>query len=959
MALSYSSAALAFLPEPLRAEARRSWEDFSSCKALEEHRREILCVWAASPFAAKTCIQNPHLLPELFKSGDLKRPYKVSEIAERVRKAVESADSEDAFKRCLRKLRRREWLRIAWRDLSGQAELDETLRELSELAEHSVDRALDYCYRALCQTFGAPCNRAGEEQRLVVLGMGKLGGCELNFSSDIDLIFAYPEEGQTSGARAIDNQQFFVRLGQKLIKVLAELTAHGFVFRIDMRLRPFGDAGPLALSIDAMEDYYQTHGRDWERYALIKARAIAGDRKAGGELLKRLRPFVYRRYLDYGAFGSLRDMKALIDEEVHRRALADNIKLGAGGIREIEFIAQAFQLLRGGRDPEMQRRELQVVLPYLSKRGQLPAADIDRLLATYRFLRRAENRLQMIDDQQTHELPKNEIQRARLAFAMEYSDWNQLKQDLDGHRQYVHEQFQRTFAQPQAQTETSQDIEHDMLKDLWQGRLEDDKALELLKQADYDDPHKALTALKSLYKGYAYRAQDAVSRKRLDTLMPHLITAVGARENAVEVLARILPLIEAIARRSVYLALLTEHPVALSQLVQLSAASPWIAKYLSRHPILLDELLDPQDLYTPPDRAGLAEQLREELRSVDSLDTEAQMERLRQFKQVNVLRVAAADVMGALPLMRVSDQLTWIAEAILNHVLDMTWRQAIARYGQPRCVIDGQARDAGFAIIAYGKFGGIELGYGSDLDLVFLHDSAGEQQMTDGDKCIENAVFFVRLGQRIVHALTTFTPAGQLYEVDTRLRPSGAAGTLVSSVQAFDRYQREDAWTWEHQALVRARPVAGSEQIAEQFQRTRADVLSRTREIRALRREVREMRERMWRELGSRKAWQFDLKKDPGGIADIEFMVQYSVLAHAHDHHALTEFTDNIRILDRLAACSVLSPDSACCLQDAYRGFRDRIHALSLQGKGAVVDANECSEQRAGVRRSWRELMED
>src|SRR5215208_759506 len=346
--------------------------------------------------------------------------------------------------------------------------------------------------------------------------------------------------------------------------------------------------------------------------------------------------------------------------------------------------------------------------------------------------------------------------------------------------------------------------------------------------------------------------------------MPHLITAVGARENAVEVLARMLPLIEAIARRSVYLALLTEHPVALSQLVQLSAASPWIAKYLSRHPILLDELLDPQDLYTPPDRAGLAEQLREELRSVDSLDTEAQMERLRQFKQVNVLRVAAADVMGALPLMRVSDQLTWIAEAILNHVLDMTWRQAIARYGQPRCVIDGQARDAGFAIIAYGKFGGIELGYGSDLDLVFLHDSAGEQQMTDGDKCIENAVFFVRLGQRIVHALTTFTPAGQLYEVDTRLRPSGAAGTLVSSVQAFDRYQREDAWTWEHQALVRARPVAGSEQIAEQFQRTRADVLSRTREIRALRREVREMRERMWRELGSRKAWQFDLKKDPG-----------------------------------------------------------------------------------------------
>ncbi len=951
---------LEMVPDALRDEVQRAWENFDVREALRSLQQEIFRVWAASPFVVRTCFQASDLLHDLFESGDLSRVYEAGEIAQRVHKIVDRVDNEKALMRVLRVLRRREWLRIAWRDLSGASQLDETLNELSTLAEHCVDRALAWCYQDACARFGEPRNSQGEPQRLVALGMGKLGGRELNFSSDIDLIFAYPDDGVTTGKRELENQAFFARLGTRLIKILSEYTADGFAFRVDMRLRPFGDAGPLAMSFDAMEHYYQTHGRDWERYALIKARVVAGDHEAGAVLLRNLRPFIYRRYLDYGAFPALREMKGLIDDEVKRRALCDNVKLGPGGIREIEFIAQAYQLVRGGRDPELQSRELQVVLPLLAQKGLLNDAEAKTLLTAYGFLRRIENRLQMANDQQTHELPNDERDQMRLAFAMGYSDWQQLKEDLDWHCRRVHEQFERTFAAPDPRDQALWATGvHAQLKKLWEERLEVRQAMELLTQCGFEDATRVWSALKALRGGHTYRAQSTTGRERLDRLMPRLIMAVGAGTTPDRTLTRILPIVEGIARRSVYLSLLNENPVVLSQLVKLSAASPWIADYLCRHPILLDELLDPRELYTPPDRAALALQLQEEFRQIDPLDMDVQMERLRIFKQANVLRVAAADVMDALPLMRVSDQLTWIAETILSHVLEIVRRQMVARYGRPRCRIDGRSYEPGFAIIAYGKLGGIELGYGSDLDLVFLHDSAGERQVTDGERPIDNAVFFVRLGQRIVHALTTLTPAGQLYEVDTRLRPSGAAGILVSGLRAFDYYQREKAWLWEHQALVRARPVVGSKRIGEKFQRIRAEVLARPRDGSALKRQVREMRERMWRDLSTHHADKFDLKRDPGGIADIEFMVQYSVLAWAGQHSAVTEFTDNIRILDALGASGLLPADDARFLQDTYRGFRDRVHALSLQGQDTVVKADEFRAERERVKRLWREMMQE
>lgn len=963
-AASEVATAIGRLPVSLRAEVQRVWDGVCKgpasallCERIDEATR----VWAASPFVAGVCMRQPEMLFDLLTSGELNEPYRDGVLRERVRTAVGQSPCEQRLMCELRRLRMRQMVRVAWRDLSGYAGLNETLGDLSELAEQCIDHALDWCFRDLCARHGVPRDWAGGEQRLVVLGMGKLGGRELNFSSDVDLMFAYPAEGATDGDKVLENSQFFLRLGQRLIKVLSEITAEGFVFRVDMRLRPFGKAGPLAISFDAMEDYYQHHGRDWERYALIKARVVAGDRRTGEQLLSRLRPFVYRRYLDYGAFEALRKMKALINEEIKRRGLQDNIKLGPGGIREIEFTGQAFQLIHGGRDKRLRQREIQSVLRVLRDKDRLPEYAFRQLREAYVFLRRCENCLQMMADQQIHDVPSSGLQRERLAYAMGFEGGPAFEAALSGHRKNVHTQFEQVFAIPQIDELAEEDVDSNaaLLRQLWLGKAEEAQAHSALRRAGFQAPAAVDAALVAQRRARSYELLSATGRERMDHLMPLLIAAAGQCRAPEAVLSRLLRLIEAIARRSVYLALLAEHPVALSQLVKLSAASPWIAEYLSRHPLLLDELLDPRQLYAPLDRDALAGAVHRELENVGADDVEGQMDRLRHFKHANVLRVAAVDVMGRLPLMKVSDQLTWIAEVILVQVLALCRRQMLAKHGEPRCVLEGAPHTPGLAIIGYGKLGGIELGYGSDLDLVFLHDSQGERQFTDGDRPLDNAVFFARLGQRIIHFLTVFTPAGVLYEVDARLRPSGASGLLVSSIQAYQDYQQHKAWTWEHQALVRARVVAGDPRIGQLFDRVRREVLRQPRDRQVLRREVREMRERMWEELGSTKRERFDLKKDPGGIADIEFMVQYAVLAHAHEYPSLVEYTDNIRILDSLASCRLMPAGEVQALQDIYRAYRDQVHALSLQGDGSVVSAAEFGEQRVFVQQLWRRLMEN
>ncbi len=945
------------LPEPLRGRVASLWERFreQNQPVAPELQGELARVWGASDFVAQTCIRDPALLQDLWASGDLARSYPESHYGQRLEALLATVTAEPALGEVLRRFRRREMVRIAWRDLARRAELNETTGDLSGLADACVAAALDRLHAWHCERWGTPVNAQGEVQRLVVLGMGKLGAHELNFCSDIDLIFAYPEDGETQGAaRPLSNQEFFIRLGQRLIAALDATTAHGFVFRVDMRLRPFGESGALALSFDALENYYQIHGREWERYAMIKARVVAGDLQAGARLMKALKPFVYRRYVDYGAFESLREMKAMIAREVQRKGMEENVKLGAGGIREVEFIGQAFQLIRGGREPTLQVRRILTVLEALRGFQLLPDFVVHELVEAYTFLRHTEHRLQEWAEQQTHTLPKGETERLRLAFSMGFPHWAVFEKTLRRHMRRVHEHFEQVFAAPQTEHAKADALD---LTAVWQGNVDEEQAEARLTEAGYRESGEVYRLVQQVRGGRSFVSLSSQGRTRMNQLMPLLLGAAGQSEHPDAALKRLLALVEAVARRTSYLSLLVENPMALSQLVRLCGASSWIAALLSRYPQLLDELLDPRALYAPPRRDELANELRQRLLQCGPDDLEQQMETLRHFKQAKVLRVAAADIMEAVPLMVVSDHLTEIAEVVLGASLDLAWRHLIERHGRPWCG-DARVCDTGFAVIGYGKLGGIELGYGSDLDIVFLHSSDSQGRSTNGAKPLDNAVFYARLGQRIIHILHTRTPAGILYEVDTRLRPSGASGLLVSSVAAFSEYQAGQAWTWEHQALVRARAVAGDPAVIESFEKIRREALSRQRDLAELRREVREMRERMRAGLSKAREGQFDLKQDRGGMADIEFMVQYGVLAWAHDHPALLEYTDNIRLLQTFADKGLLPEPDVVLLSDAYRAYRARGHRLTLQDQPAIVDAGEFTDYRAQVARIWNALIE-
>nr|WP_040259621.1 bifunctional [glutamate--ammonia ligase]-adenylyl-L-tyrosine phosphorylase/[glutamate--ammonia-ligase] adenylyltransferase [Pseudomonas massiliensis] len=925
-------------------------------------------VCALSDFVFEQLLRDPGLWRELADSGQLARTLGEGELRGQVRAALARCQDEDALGMALRRQRNREQVRIIWRDLLREADLQETCRDLSELADTCIDEAYQWLYPRHCQQFGTPIGRrSGQPQHMIVLGMGKLGAGELNLSSDIDLIFAYPEGGETEGVkRAQDNQAFFIRLGQRLIKALDPVTADGFVFRVDMRLRPYGSVGALVLSFNALEQYYQDQGRDWERYAMIKARVVAGDQAAGAQLLQMLRPFVYRRYLDFSAIEALRTMKQLIQQEVRRKGMADNIKLGAGGIREVEFIAQAFQLIHGGRDLSLQQRSLLNVLGTLERQGYLPAEVVTELRQGYEFLRYTEHALQAIADRQTQMLPDTERDQMRVAAMLGFRDWAGFHAQLMAWRGRVDWHFKGVIADPDEDEGHGEVVVGGEWLPLWEERQDDEAAIRQLAESGFAAPAKALERLASLRASGQLRAMQRMGRERLDAFIPRLLAQASEHAEPDLVLERVLPLVEAVARRSAYLVLLTENPGALRQLLTLCAASPWIAEQITRFPLLLDELLNEARLFHPPQAPELAAELRERLARIPEDDLEQQMEALRHFKLAHSLRVAASEIAGTLPLMKVSDYLTWLAEAILAQVLALAWRQTVARHGTPRRP-DGSPCDPGFIIVGYGKMGGLELGHGSDLDLVFIHDADSVAE-TDGPRAIDGAQFFTRLGQRIIHLLTAQTNSGQLYEVDMRLRPSGAAGLLVSSLGAFERYQQHEAWTWEHQALVRARVLVGGQDVAVAFETIRAAVLGRERDPKALAIEVSEMRAKMRDNLGTRPTAAgradnafdahaaFDIKQDAGGIVDIEFMVQYAALAWSREHPALLRYTDNIRILEGLEQAGLLPGGDASLLREAYKAYRAVAHRRALQKQVAVIAGNQFVAERRAVMRIWAEL---
>jgi len=913
-------------------------------------------VFAASPFALQSCERDAEALPAWLERGLFENAYGEGALARVVAADCVDAVDEPALMRALRRTRRREMVRITFRDLALLAPLDETLRDLSDLADACCEQALRFAEKNLQQRWGKPIEESGAEARPVVLGMGKLGGHELNFSSDIDLIFCYTEAGETTGPRSVSNEEYFNRLSQDCARLLSQRTEDGFVFRVDTMLRPFGSAGAPAWSLSAMEDYYQVHGREWERYAFIKARPIAGDLDAGVTLLKTLRPFVYRRYMDYSAILSLRALKKLISDEVRRKGMEQNIKLGAGGIREIEFIVQSFQLVRGGQEAPLRDARLRPVLRYLGQAGHLDGVVVGELDAAYVFLRRMENAIQMYGDDQTHALPESDAARTALCTALDMADWATLMTQLDAVRALVTREFERVFGETEATQATSESSLVAVIAPIWNGLSGPGEATAVLKEAGFGDDAAAIAeALRELKTARLVRAMQEATVLRLQALLAPLLEECLRQTHPDQAVLRALKIINAIAGRANYITLLHESTTARSQLVQLCSASPWLTDLLAQTPALLDNLLDPRTLYAPPEREDMARELNARCAQFGPEETEAAMDLLRRYQKEITLRVAAADVMHALPLVKVSDRLTWLAEVIVAQALEFAWKEMRSQYGQPQRA-DGKA--ASFTVIAYGKFGGIEMGYTSDLDLVFLHDcDALEEESVGGTRAINNNVYFSRLAQRVINWLATQTSAGRAYEVDMQLRPNGNSGALVTSLKGFADYQRDHAWTWEHQALTRARPVAGDAGLADRFCDIRSEVLTRQRDEATLRREIVDMRAKMRANLEKKVQGFWDVKQGEGGITEAEFITQFLILRDAHKDASLVEWSDNWRQLDALERAGSISAEQKTQLIGSYRAYRAWAHERGLQLESSLAQDSLFAEERKTITALWRALV--
>jgi [glutamine synthetase] adenylyltransferase / [glutamine synthetase]-adenylyl-L-tyrosine phosphorylase len=898
----------------------------------ERIRRTLL----ASDFAFDVWSRQPQLL----SPQGLERLRSGADASARLG-SLKLPENEAGCMAALRRFRHAEALRVVFRDVNALDELPETLSATSVLYESLLAAALEWATEAMASRYGHSRSADGALQRLLVVGFGKLGGSELNFSSDIDLLFAYPQAGQSDGARALDNSEYFVRLGRQLVRLLNEPTRDGICARVDMRLRPFGQSGRLALSFAAMEQYYQSEGRDWERYAWIKARVVAGDRTAGKQLQELLRPFVYRKYLDYTAFAGLREMKVLIDAEVARKDLADNLKLGPGGIREIEFTVHLVQLIRGGREPSLRVRGLLPALAACEARGHIGAKRARRLREAYLLLRRVENRVQMLRDAQTHDIPDDALSRERIALSLDYADWETLNHALATQRAIVSEDFAAVLMPQHGQaTRTPVADVH-----LWELACDETLDATTLEVSGFVPAAELADALLKLPQASQVRAMSPRSRERLDRLMPQLLGAARATPAPVPSLLRLCRLMQAVARRSAYLALLDEQPAARRRLVQLFADSAFLAERVIAQPLLLDDVLDPRIDQLPFRRADIAAEIARVLGTLDERDAETELERITEFRSSTAFRLGLAFSDGRADAVATARRLAALAESVVGAVLALAERDLIARHGR----LPGEG--SGFAVLGYGSLGGKELGFASDLDLVFIFDGRRAQAMSDGERPIEGFRWYQRLAQRVMNWLTVLSRAGRLYEVDTRLRPDGSKGLLVSSLDAFIAYQESRAWTWEHQALLRARAVAGDAALNQKLAGVRRKILCAPRELATVLAEVSGMRERWRAERDRSDQDRIDLKQGRGGLLDIEFALQGLVLAHAARHPELLRVTANASLIEACRAAGLLSDSQATTLASAHADLLRRALACTLDLRSRITPRDVSLQQLCdGVR---------
>ena len=862
----------------------------------------------------------------------------------------------------LRHLRTLLMMRWIWQDALHMIALEQLTDELSEFADGCIFFAKNYTYQHLIKKYGEPTfiNAQGQVQTddMAIMAMGKLGAHELNLSSDIDLVFVHQARGETNGdktkgTRSIDNKRFMTRLGQGIIKLLDNNTADGFVFRVDMRLRPWGDGSDLAIHLSALQKYFSLHGRAWERFAWLKARVVGHIEPPFYEQIQALiKPFVFRYYVDYSAFSALREMKSLIQNQVVQREDLDNIKLGAGGIRDIEFIVQAFQLIYGGRHPQLQIKSCLQAMQALYTLEYLERSTYEQLQAAYRFLRRLEHGIQAINDQQTQRLPHDRQWQHNLAITLGFANWEGLLSTLNHHRHNVNVPFERMVTERQIPDHEDTGLEPEQL----------DAQIARLNEVLTKDNRELL---QGFWQSKMVANLSDEARERLDDAYPVIVHALLAHQEQQQLantaLPRLISLLEAICRRSIYLVMIAENPNATIELIPMLSASPWIAKELAQYPVLLDTFLQQRYRHLP-DKLELHDILRQQLLRVEPNDEEKLLSVLRLFKKNQVLAVAASDVLAERPIMKVSDSLTYIAAVVLEAALERAFAEIVKRYGYP-IGQDGDPvteADCGFAIIGYGKLGGLELSYSSDLDLVFLH-KIKEQGMTTGEKSVSGMKFAARLVQKLMNYLNTQTRDGRAYEIDMRLRPSGNAGMMVVSCHAFETYQMDKAWSWEHQALVRARAICGDKRVTARFCEIRREVLSLPRTIEQVRTEVTSMRIKMQKHLGTsqwqQQAGKFHLKQDAGGIIDIEFLAQFAVLAYSHDHPSLTKWSDNVRIFEEMALLGIWDQQVCQDLTDAYLRIRAATHQLALSEQSLLVDESLWKETRALVQDQWQHLM--
>ncbi|MEI8401046.1 MAG: bifunctional [glutamate--ammonia ligase]-adenylyl-L-tyrosine phosphorylase/[glutamate--ammonia-ligase] adenylyltransferase [Alcaligenaceae bacterium] len=858
-----------------------------------------------------------------------------------------------ACRQVLRALRKRTFFLLMVRDLAGLATLDEVVGTMTTLADRCIEQAYRTIMHDMIALHGRPKDAlTGLPQEMLIIGMGKLGGAELNVSSDIDLVMLYNEEGETEGPRPLSYHEFYGRLTRRMMPVLSELDANGQVFRTDLRLRPDGDAGPLAWSLDAFEQYLFTQGREWERYAWLKARVIPArafddsDSTTQERQFESLRqPFVYRKYFDFSTLAALRTLRERIRLDLQRKSLTRpgletqlNIKLGEGGIREIEFVVQLVQLIKGGRMPALQQRGLLPALEAQTRAALIPNATAEQLAQAYHFMRRTEHALQYAEDEQTHQLPAQRERLGELARAMRLS-LSEFEQTLAKHRLFVAETFRDSFriaGLGDGYNEAERELQEKSAPTL---------SLEASILAFGEHSAALASRVDTFLEGHRIRALSTSSRNRIDTLLPLALIAAQHTTQPLTAALRLLDLIETVAQRGAYLALLAEYPETMARIARMMTASPWAAQYVIQHPLVLDSLIAWSTLMEPLDIARVAAAMHEDLDACllpdGSFDIEQQMNLMRDTQRQVSFQLLAQDLQGILTVERLADQLSALADTLLQEALVRVWPQ-VCLPDAAGCEVEPQ-----FAIIAYGRLGGKELGYSSDLDLVYLYDDPRD----------DAPELYAKLARRLTSWLSTMTSSGRLYDIDLRLRPDGDSGLLATSLESFKQYQQSHAWPWEHQALTRARFSAGNQRVGVSFEQIRHEILKRPRAPTPFAQQVRSMRDKMTAGHPNTTAL-FDLKHDHGGMVDLEFVTQYLILVHAGQHPELLKNLGNIALLQLAGNAGLIPIALAQRASDAYRNLRRRQHEVRLQGADkARVAHDELPAERLAVQELWKVVL--